>query len=100
MGRLVWYFEYGHSIHGPEWLYDSNVGATVPWRAEHSTFLHPRMKLYAGDGKASDATVLSEHFMLEDLNFSFKKQNSHVEPLRRFLELAFEKARAKCAADI
>lgn len=98
--RIVWYFEYGHSIHGPEWLYDSNVGATEPAQAEHSTFLHPHMKLYAGDGKASGATVLSEHFVLEDINFSFKKQATHVEPLRRFLELAFDKARESCKASL
>jgi hypothetical protein len=96
--RLVWFFEYGELAGGgPEWLYDTNVGGTQPSDAHRSTFLHPRFMLY-GAGTAGESggggggrggkqpAPVSQHFMLEDIAFSFRKPASHVEPLRVFFE--------------
>merc|ERR1711862_658630 len=91
--------KYGDSFKGPHVLGEYNIGATDPLKAHLSTFLHPKLELFAPskrhkpmkwtfDGRGKP---LAQHWVVESNTFDFAQLAVHRQPLEVFLENAFAK---------
>lgn len=93
-------YEYGPGFSGPgRDILDDGQGFTLAEQADKCGFLHPVLYYYEKTddltwnnitGKVESGTPPQVHHIAEDLHTDWTARNSHVIPLRRFVESLFK----------